>query len=210
MAEPERADRLVDVLKEIRDELRAVRVELAARGGDRMTGGVRTELVNRRRWRLPPLAAGGVAGLALVLGLALRDRPTPQPVTVAAAPQPSAPPATKPEAPPSIPGTLAMPSLAAIPAPAPVAAHVAVPVSKLPAAVPAPAPKQAQSLPAGAPAVTAVATPAKKRLKSDVAARPLVEAVSDDDGTIAFPPPPRRVRVHRLSYGPVGSEPAKL
>ena len=58
--------------------------------------------------------------------------------------------------------------------------------------------------------MAAVPAVAKKRLKSDVVARPPVEAVSDDDETMEFPPSPKRVRVHRLSYGPVGSEPAKL
>ena len=91
----------------------------------------------------------------------------------------------------------------------PVAAHVAVPVAK-PPAPPSPATKQAARLPSGAPAIAAVPAPAKKRLTSEVAARPPVEAASDDDETMAFPPSPRRVRVHRLSYGPVGSEPAKL
>ena len=203
MAEPESTDRLVEVLKEIRDELRAVRIELGARG-DRMTSGVRTELVNRGRWRIPALAAGGVAGLALVLGLALRDRPAPPPATVALAPQSSAPSVARSETPPSMPVLPATPPRAVSPAPA----HVAV--AKPPAAVAPPATKQADRLPAGAPAVAAVPAPAKKRLKSEVAARPLVEAASDDDETLAFPPPPRRVRVHRLSYGPVGSEPAKL
>ena len=32
---------------------------------------------------------------------------------------------------------------------------------------------------------------------------------ADEGDTIPFPPP-RRVRVHKMSYGPVESEPAKL
>ena len=90
MAEPEDAERFVEVLKEIRDELRAVRIELGG-GGARMPSGIRTRLVNRGPLAHPALVAAGVAGLALVLGLALRDRPAPQPATVAVAPQSSAP-----------------------------------------------------------------------------------------------------------------------
>ena len=212
MAEPENAERLVEVLKEIRDELRAVRIELGA-GGARMPSGIRTKLVNRGgHGRASTLAAAGVVGLALVIGLAVRERPAPQPATVAVAPQISAPPAAKSETPSSIPGTPTLPS-AASPAQAPVAAHVAAPLAKSPVAVPALATKQVQRFPAGAPAPTALAAVpavAKKRLTSDVAARPPVEATSDDDETMAFPQSPKRVRVHRLSYGPVGSEPAKL
>ncbi len=58
--------------------------------------------------------------------------------------------------------------------------------------------------------LASVPAPAKKRVKPDVAAKPPAEVASDEDETLAFPPPPRRVRVHRLSYGPVESEPAKL
>ena len=211
MAEPENADRLIDVLKEIRDELRAVRIELGA-GGGRMTSAVRTERMDRGgRWRIPALAAGGV-GLALVIGLALRDRPVP-PAMVAAAPQSSAPRLETParsETPASVSMTLAMPPRAVSPAPAPVAAHVAAPIARAPAAVPAPPTKSGERLPAATPAVAAVPAPTKSRLHAEVAAGPPAEVVSDADETIAFPPPPRRVRVHRLSYGPVGSEPAKL
>jgi len=209
MAEPENADRLIDVLKEIRDELRAVRIELGARRGS-LPSGVRTKLVNRGdRWRGPALAAAGTAALALVLSLALRDRPASPPATVALAPQMS-PPAAKSPPSSSGPAPAVSPAPAPLVPPAPVIAHAALPFGKTPGAAPAPAPKQAQSSPAGAPAMAAAPAPAKKRLKADVASRPPVEAVSDDDETLAFPPPPRRVRVHRLSYGPVGSEPAKL
>jgi len=212
MAEPENADRLIDVLKEIRDELRAVRIELGS-GGGRMTSAVRTERMDRGgRWRIPALAAGGLAGLALVIGLALRDRPAP-PAMVAAAPESSAPRLETParsETPASMSMTLAMPPRAVSPAPAPVAAHVAAPIARAPAAVPAPPTKSGERLPVAAPAVAAVPAPTKSRLRAEVAAGPPAEVVSDADETIAFPPPPRRVRVHRLSYGPVGSEPAKL
>ena len=71
-------------------------------------------------------------------------------------------------------------------------------------------------MPAGAPAtsgttdaIASVPAPAKKRVKPDVAAKPPAEVASDEDEALAFPPP-KRVRVHRLSYGPVESEPAKL
>ena len=87
------SDALVEVLKEIRDELRAVRTELGGRGGRMSTSGIRTERVPRQdRWRNVALAAGGVAGLALVLGLVMRERPARPPVSVtsAVAPQFSA------------------------------------------------------------------------------------------------------------------------
>ncbi len=196
MAEAENAERLVEVLKEIRDELRAVRLELGARGAA-IPNGIRTRLVNRgARWRGPALAAAGVAGLTLVLGVALRDRAAPQPAAVAVAPPPMPAHVVSPAQPPAV-------------LPPSVDPHAAGLVANAPAAAPAPAPKRVERLPAGAPAVAAVPAPAKKRPRPDVAARPPVEAVSDDQ-TMAFPPPPRRVRVHRLSYESVGSEPAKL
>jgi hypothetical protein len=204
MAESENSERLIEVLREIRDELRALRIELGARGG-RMPSGIRAGLVNRGgRWRGPALAAAGVAGLALVLGLALRDRPASPAATVAVAPQMSPTPA-KSSPPALIPAPAVSPAQAPLVMPAPVTAHPALPFAKTPAAAPAPATKS----PAGAPTMAAPAL-AKERLKLDGASRAPVEAVSDDDETLAFPPPPRRVRVHRLSYGPVGSEPAKL
>lgn len=194
------SDELVEVLKEIRDELRAVRTELGARGGGMATDGIRTERMAREgRWRSAALAAGGVAGLALVIGLVMRDRPAP--VTVAVAPPVSA--------------TRTMPAPAVIPPEVPVA--LAPPVAtrsaspaKSPAAVGTPSTKPAARLPAEAPALAAVPVPSKKRVKPAVAAKPPVEFASDEDEALAFPPPPKRVRVHRLSYGPVGSEPAKL
>jgi hypothetical protein len=65
-------------------------------------------------------------------------------------------------------------------------------------------------LPAGAPAIAGVPVPAKKRVKPESAAKLPSEIASDEDEAIAFSPPARRVRVHRMSYGPVESEPAKL
>ena len=59
-------------------------------------------------------------------------------------------------------------------------------------------------------AIASVPVPAKKRVKPDVAAKPPSEVASDEDEAIAFSSPPRRVRAHRMSYGPVESEPAKL
>jgi hypothetical protein len=205
MTEPETAERLVDVLKEIRDELRAVRIELSS--GVAGANGVRTEMVNRGRWRVPAIVAGGVAGLALVIGLAMRDRP--ERSTVAAAPRVSAPAASSTLSPAVIP-----PPAPAVPS-ASMAAHVAAPVARPPVAIspPAPATKQAPRLPSGALAAAPIAAApaaAHKRPPSVLAAKPPVEASPDDDATMTFSPPPRRVRVHRLSYGPVESEPAKL
>lgn len=204
MAEPESSERLVEVLKEIRDELHAVRIELGTRTGGRMTSGIRTRVMNRGRWQSAALAAGGVAALVLVIGLARRDPRAPQPATVVVPPQVSAvTPAMPPQA-------VISPAPAPVAVPAPVVAHAAVPVTRSPV-VPAPANK-AEAAPGGPPlskTMAAVPAPAKKRLRSDVAARG-PEVVSDDEETMAFPPSPKRVRVHRLSYGPVGSEPAKL
>jgi hypothetical protein len=196
------SDQLVEVLKEIRDELRAVRTELAARGGRLTASGIRTEVVAREgRWRSAALAAVGVAGLALGLGLAMRGRPAPASRSVAVAP----------------------PAGAVIRAQAPVvsadpeAAQASAPVGKLPARAPPSATTQAGGLPAGAPAPAAPATTfasvpvaAKRRVKPDAAANPLAAVASDEDETISFPPPARRGRVHRLSYRPVEWEPAKL
>jgi hypothetical protein len=202
-------DSLVEVLKEIRDELRAVRTELGARPARMTTPGVRTEVVDRGlRWRNPVLAGGGLAALAIVLGLAMRDRAAPP--IVAVAPPISATPAAP------LATTMAMPMRAlAPPAQAPVvmAAPAAVPVaesSAKPLAAPTPATKQAVRSPAGAPTIESVPVPTRKRVKPDVAAMPPSEVTPDEDEAIAFSPPPRRVRVHRMSYGPVDWEPAKL
>jgi len=203
------SDQLVEVLKEIRDELRAVRIELDARGSRMTTSGVRTERVARQRhhdrWRSAALAAGGVAGLALVIGLVMRDRSAP----VAVSPQFSSTSSAN-LAMPAIPTSAAIPPRApAIPA-APVAAHATIPAVKPPAVASTPVPRQ--RLPAAAPAtaLASIPAPAKGRVKSEVAAKSPAEVASDEDETLAFRPPPKRVRVHRLSYGPVESEPAKL
>ncbi len=205
------SDRLVEALNEIRDELRALRTELGGRSGRLATSGVRTERVDRRaRWQRAALAVGGVAGLALVVGLAMHDRPAAVPVAVA--PQVSTTSA-------ALPTPAVTPAQTAVVPPTPVAAHLPVPAgkpAKPPAMAPTPATRQAARSPAGAPGTTGTTTlasvpaPSKKRVKPDVAARLPAEVASDEDETLAFPPPPKRVRVHRLSYGPVESEPAKL
>ena len=208
------SDQLVEALKEIRDELRALRTEIAGRGGRMTTSGVRTEVVDRRvRWQRAALAVGGVAGLALVISLAMRERPAAVPVAVA--PQVSATSA-------ALPTPAVTPAQTAVVPPTPVAAHLPVPASKAakpPAVAPTPATRQAARLPARAPApaatsgttaIASVPAPSQKRIKPDVAAKPPADVASDEDETLAFPPPPKRVRVHRLSYGPVESEPAKL
>ncbi len=214
------SDQLVEVLKEIRDELRAVRIELGARGSRMTTSGVRTERVARQRhhdrWRNAALAGGGVAGLALLLLLVTRDRPAPAPVpaTAAVASQSAPPPAASPARVPSGPGSAAILAPAPVVQASPVVARGAGPAAKPPAVAPTPATRQAARLPSGAaaPATTLAAIPAsgKKRVKPEAAKSP-AELGSDEDEALAFPPPPpRRVRVHRLSYGPVESEPAKL
>ena len=204
-------DSLLEVLKEIRDELRAVRAQLGGPAARMTTSGIRTEVVDRgARWRNAALAGGGLALLAIVLGVAMRERPAP--AIVAVAPQASATPAAKPAALP-----IAMPPAAQ--APVALAAPAAVPATRLPqplavkptaGARPPAGTKQAARAPAAAPAIASVPVPVKKRLKPDVAAKPPSEVTSDEDEAIAFSPPPRRARVHRMSYGPVESEPAKL
>jgi hypothetical protein len=201
-AEPN-IDSLVEVLKEIRDELRAVRTELGGRTA-RMTSGIRTEVVDRAaRWRNAALAGGGLALLAIVLGVAMRERPAP--AIVAFAPQVSATPVASSATPPAV--------APAAQAPVALAARAAVPPEKSPQPLvvkPTAVTKQAARSPAATPAIASVPVPVKKRVKPDVAARPPSEVASDEDETIAFSPPPRRVRAHRMSYGPVESEPAKL
>lgn len=202
-------DSLVEVLKEIRDELRALRTELGTRPARMTTPGVRTEVVDRdRRWRNPVLAGGGLAVLAIVLGLAMRDRAAPAIVAVAR-PISATPAATL--ATPTAMATraLAPPAQAAVVMAAPPAVPVAESSAK-PLAAPTPATKQAARLPAGAPTIRSVPVPTRKRVKPDVAAMPPSEVTSDEDEPIAFSPAPRRVRVHRISYGPVDWEPAKL
>src|SRR4051794_26878706 len=103
MAEPETAERLVGVLNEIRDELHALRADLGARRGP-TSSGIRTGVIDRSAsWRTAALAAGAVAGLALVIGVVMRDRRAP--ATAVATPVAALP---------------ASPTPAVMPAPAPV------------------------------------------------------------------------------------------
>jgi len=68
MSEPENSERFVEVLQEIRDELRGLRLELGSRGAARMPSGMRTSRMNRRAvWRNPALAAAGVESLERVV-----------------------------------------------------------------------------------------------------------------------------------------------
>src|SRR6185312_7736211 len=91
---------------------------------------------------------------------------------------------------------------------APVLAAVR-PAAKLAAAKPVSA-KPVSSFAAVVPA-EAPATAAPQKRAKPAAAKPAAETVpGDDDETMAFSPRPRRVRVHKMSYGPVESEPAKL
>jgi hypothetical protein len=201
-------DSLVEVLKEIRDELRAVRAQLGSPPARMTTSGIRTEVIDRAaRWRNAALAGGGLALLAIVLGVALRERPA-LPI-VAVAPQVSATPAAQPAT------VTAPPSAVAPTAPAPVAlaAPAAVPATRpsQPLAVkPTSGTKPSAHAPAAAPAIASVPLPAKKRVRPDLAAKPPSEVAPDEDEAIAFSPSPRRARAHRMSYGPVESEPAKL
>ena len=193
------SDSRVEVLKEIRDEIRGVRSELEQLRVARLaTSGVRTERVERNaRWWMASMA--GTGALAVVaLALALRPGPRSAPVAPSApvaapAPIAMAPAATPAPAPPS--RTTGAPLR---PPPAPIAQPVvaAKPAAKL-------APRLLASAPAAVPAVPSV----KKRVKTET---PEAAIYAPDDGdTIPFPPP-RRVRVHKMSYGPVESEPAKL
>ena len=201
-------DSLVEVLKEIRDELRALRTQLGNRTARLTTSGIRTEVVDRAaRWRNAALAGGGLALLAIVLGVALHERPAP--AIVAVAPQVSTTPATQPAMVTTTPSAV----VPTAPAPVALAAPAAVPATKSPqplAAKPMGGTKPAARAPAVAPAIASVPVPAKKRVRPDVAAKPPSEVTSDEDDAIAFSSPPRRVRAHRMSYGPVESEPAKL
>jgi hypothetical protein len=66
-------------------------------------------------------------------------------------------------------------------------------------------------LAATAPAAQATSAAPRKRVNPAATTKPAVAMPAEgDDETIAFSPPPRRVRVHKMSYGPVESEPAKL
>jgi hypothetical protein len=181
------SDNRTEVLKEIRDEIRGVRSELAELRDARLAApGVRTEVVDRAsRWRITAMAStGALAVVALVLALRAGPRSVPAPPAVAA------------------PSPLAM-----TPAPA-----AAVP-SRTPAALP-PAPVVARAVaskPAAKSGPRLTSAPAAPPVKKRTQVEPLEAAVAapDDGDTIPFPPP-RRVRVHKMSYGPVESEPAKL
>ena len=189
------ADSRTEVLKEIRDELRGVRSELEQLRGTRLAGpGMRTELVDRAaRWRIASMAStGALALVALVLAL----RPGPRSASVVAPAPVAAPPAvvTAPAAP--------------VPPRAP-SALVALPPAPItpPAAATKPASKPAPRVLASASAAAPAAQPAKKRVRTEPPEAPV--ATTDEADPIPFPPP-RHVRVHRMSYGPVESEPAKL
>jgi len=183
-------DSRTEVLKEIRDELRGLRNELEQLRGPRLAGsGVRTERVERNaRWRIAAMAStGALAVVALVLAL----RPGPRSAPAAAPPSVVAPPqiATAPAAP--LPPRAASAPLA--PPPAPV---------KPPTVAAKPAVRPAPRALATAPA----APPVPKRVRPEP---PPPSVASTDEDPIPFPPP-RHVRVHKMSYGPVESEPAKL
>jgi hypothetical protein len=192
------SDGRVEVLKEIRDEIRGVRSELEqlriARVG---ASGVRTERVERNaRWRMASLVStGALAVVALVL--ALRPGPRSASVAPSASVAAPAPVAMAPAATPAPPAPTRTTSAPVTLPPAPIA-QLAVAAK--------PATKLAPRLLASAPAVP-VAPPVKKRAKIE---SPEAAMYAPDEGdTIPFPPP-RRVRVHKMLYGPVESEPAKL
>jgi len=211
------SDGLIEVLTEIRDEIRAVRAELGDRGARMAASGIRTEVVERgARWRIAATAgAGAVALVALALALRAGGPPSQAPVETAlqGTPAPATTTATTTTAmtPPPVP----LPAPAAMPALAPAAKPAATPLPALASKLAATRPPLAP--PAGAPAigVSAVAVPAvavvpKRHVKPPVALKLPAEVASDEDEAMAFSPPPRRVRVHKMSYGPVDSEPAKL
>jgi hypothetical protein len=185
------ADNRIEVLKEIRDEIRGVRNELAElRVARPASSGVRTEVVDRAtRWRIGAMAStGALAVVALVLALRAGPSAAPPPIATAAAPSVA-----------SVAGVASAPKVAP-----PVPATPAPPAAQ-PALATKPAAKPAPRLVASAPAVP---TP-RKRVKPEAAAEATETAAEDEGATIPFPPP-HRVRVHRMSYGPVESEPAKL
>jgi len=195
--EQDNTDSRVEVLKEIRDEIGGVRSELEqlrlARIG---ASGVRTERVERNvRWRMASMVStGALAVVALVLAL----RPGPHSASVA----PSAPVAMAPAAPAPVAMAPAVP-----PAPTVPSQTTAAPVTPAPVAKPAVAVRPPAKLAPRLLAAPPVAQPVKKRVKAE-APEASVD-VTDEGDTIPFPPP-RRVRVHKMSYGPVESEPAKL
>jgi hypothetical protein len=187
------SDGTVEVLKEIRDEIRNVRTELLDQMRSARTG-VRTEVVERgARWRLVAMAGtGAVALVALVLSL----RSGGQPPTVVAAPPAMA---------------SASPASAAAPAPTPVETPAQAPSSPSVAAARPAVPKPAPRVASVAPVAPAAPVVPKKRVKPEAPAKAVAAAPGDDDETMAFSPPaPRRVRVHKMSYDSPGFEPAKL
>ncbi|HEY6475124.1 MAG TPA: hypothetical protein VI456_01000 [Polyangia bacterium] len=192
------ADNRIEVLKEIRDEIRGVRNELAELRGTRAaSSGVRTEVVDRAaRWRSAAMASSGALAV-IVLVLALRAGPR-------RASEPGA-------APPPIATMTPAPngaSAAPLPAPRLIPTPAERPMAQAPIAAPAGAPRPA-SKPVPRVLASAPAAPAKKRVKPDAAAEAPATAAEDEGDTIPFPSP-HRVRVHKMSYGPVESEPAKL
>lgn len=190
------ADNRIEVWKEIRDEIRGVRSELEQLRGAPIAGsGVRTALVDRAaHWRIAAMAStGALAVVALVLALRAGPRSAPVAVPPVAAP-PSVAVASAPT--PAAPRTIS----ALVTPPAPVAQPV---VAAKPAA------KPASRLLASAPATPPAAQPVRKQRVKAEPPEALVVDPADEGDTIPFPPP-RRVRVHKMSYGPVESEPAKL
>ncbi|HLK90432.1 MAG TPA: hypothetical protein VKZ18_11090 [Polyangia bacterium] len=192
-------DGTVEVLKEIRDELRNVRTELLAQLRDEARNaraGVRTERVARAAWisRWPLVAMSGTGAVALLaLILAVRAGGPAAPAVLA----------------PPTPVASAAPAPALAPAPK-IAKIPEVAAAKPPAAKSAPRVALA-AVPSPAVAVPAPVTPKKRTRPESVSPKPVAAAPGDDDETMAFSPPaPRRVRVHKMSYDSSGFEPAKL
>jgi hypothetical protein len=188
-------DNRSEVLKEIRDEIRGVRGELEQLRATRLAAsGVRTAVVDRAAsWRIAAMAStGALAVVALVLAL----RAGPRSASVVAPPLMAPAPVAMTPASPVAPRTTGAP---VTPSPAPV---VQPAVAAKPAAKPAP------RLLASAPAARPAAQPVRKQRTRTEPDEASVNPTNEGD-TIPFPPP-HRVRVHKMSYGPVESEPAKL
>jgi hypothetical protein len=163
------SDGTVEVLKEIRDEIRNVRTELGEQLRNARAG-VRTERVERAsRWRLAATAAtGAVALLALVVAVRAGG-------SAATAVAPSA-----------VVATAAPAAPAAAPTPAASSAPVAPAVA---AGKPAPT-KPAPKLAATAPAAQATSAAPRKRVNPAATTKPAVAMPAEgDDETIAFSPP---------------------
>ena len=175
------SDSLIEVLKEIRDEIRAVRTELGDRGAPAASG-IRTAVVERgARWRIG--ATAGIGAVALVaLVLALRAGGPTSPAVVAAAPQMAPATMTASTAMTTTPVPSAMPAPAPTAMPAPVATKTPPPASATNPAATRPAVAQQ---PAGAPAVAAVP---KRHVKPAVALKLPTAVASDerrDDGVLS-------------------------